>query len=74
MTKGKAQMLQSLLWKGDSDLPLQNPWILRLKRGLAPAGRAGACPGPAPPGLLSGSWAVKRNGWDLVSWGERGGA
>lgn len=41
MTKGKAQMLQSLLWKGDSDLPLQNPWILRLKRGLEKNGSGG---------------------------------
>ena len=29
---------------------------------------------PPRPGFSPGSWAVKGNGWDPVSWGERGGA
>lgn len=39
----------------------------------APAGRACAVVQARPAGLLSGSWAVKGNGWDPVSCGEKEG-
>ena len=42
MTKGKVQMLQVPFMEGRlCDLPLQNPWILRLKRGLEKNGSGG---------------------------------